>query len=167
MDWQKLSAFPIENIAHVASVVPDLDRAMKEIGAQLGATWAEPQCSDSTLTFPDGPHTTRAMRVTYSLQGPPYLELLEGSQDPKSIWYIGDGPRFHHLGIYVADWRGETRRLEALGMIVEAIGSGMSYVRDPMGVRYELMSWKGKDLVYNWLHGAPDHDRFQKGPSQI
>lgn len=166
MNWEKLSTLPIENISHVASIVPDLDRAMREMSEQIGARWATPRCSEgSTLEMPDGPHTTYDMRVVMSLQGPPYLELLEGSQDPKSIWNIAEGPRFHHIGYYVENWRQEMNRLEQLGMIVEAVGSGMAYIRDPMGIRYEIMSWKGKNLVFDWLHGEPDDAKFQRASS--
>lgn len=166
MNWEKLSALPIENISHVASIVPDLDRAMREMSEQIGATWATTRHSDAVmLQMPDGPHTTRNLRVVMSLQGPPYLELLEGSQDARSIWNIAGGPRFHHIGYYAEDWRQEVHRLEDLGMILEATGSGMAYLRDPVGIRYEVMSWKGKDLVFDWLHGKPDEAMFERASS--
>ena len=47
-------------------------------------------------------------------------------------------------------------------MIVEATGAGMAFVRDPMGIRYEVMSWKGKGLVEEWLRGRPDEARFAR-----
>lgn len=165
MNWEKLSTLSIENISHIGSIVPNLDHSMREMSAQIGATWTTPIVSDATLELADGPHTTFGSRVVMSLQGPPYLELIEGSADPRSIWSIAEGPRFHHIGYYVENWRQEVKRLEALGLTVEAVGSGMAYVRDAMGIRLEVMSWKGKNLVYDWIRGAPDKSKFERAQS--
>ncbi len=38
-------------------------------------------------------------------------------------------------------------------MTVEGIGNGEAYVRDPLGMRYEIISFKGKDMLLNILSG--------------
>ena len=130
---------------------------MKEMGEQLGVDWAPPFTAHQTLQKRDGSSRTDRPEIAYSRQGPPHLEVIQGVEDPEAVCTIANGPGLHHFGIYVERWRREVDRLEQLGMTVEGIGNGMAYVRDPLGMRYEIISFKGKDVLLNILSGKAGH----------
>ena len=125
---------------HVAVVVADLDRAMNELGELLGLTWHEP-FGGAGYQLLHGEIVDSNVRVTYSRQGPPYLELLQ--QCPGTVWAETG---LHHIGIWVDDAHAESKRFAAAGADLEAVGVtsdgtwvGGCYHRTSDGLRVELV----------------------------
>jgi hypothetical protein len=94
---------------HFALVVPDLPAACDEMSRALGLSWARVQSRRVQTETPDGPVAIDVTFV-YSLEGPPYLELLE--QRPGTIFgAVG----LHHMGVWSDDPKAESARLDACG----------------------------------------------------
>jgi hypothetical protein len=133
-------------------VVPDLERAMQELTDALDVHWAKPV----ERQFEGSP-----LRMVFSLDGPPYLELVEGP--PGSPWEATDGPRLDHLGYWSEDLVADRDRLAAGGFGVEAYvppagGVGYGYFRAPAtGLRIELIDSSVRAESFGrW--GVPDPD---------
>jgi hypothetical protein len=94
------------------------------------------------------------VRVCYSQQGPPWLELLEGA--PGSPWdpAVVAGP--HHVGCWVDDLAAASRRLAEQGLPVELdarpVGAQRVYHGAPRsGLRVELFpASDGPDFLARW-----------------
>ncbi|MEU7145305.1 VOC family protein [Nocardia sp. NPDC046473] len=141
---------------HIGIVVADLDKAMAELG-KIGLEWHAPTRNDSDV-FSNGETTHVQPWMTYSKQGPPYLELLE--QMPGTIW---SEPGLHHLGIWADDVPAESKRLTAEGLPLlisshdNTTDSPSCYHQTSDGVRLELMDIGrvGPGLAL-YLSGAAD-----------
>ena len=156
MDPRLLTLAPtsIGNAYHVGHLVPDLHAAMASLGRQLQISWATPFEMDSGFTTPDGAPDSDRVRIAFSSEGPPYLEIIEVVWRPGAIFAEPAGGGFHHLGVFADRWREETARLVAEGMQVERLGSGVAFVRDPRtGLRIEVVSFKGRDFLTRILTG--------------
>ena len=86
---------------HQGIRVPNLERAMDELGAALGVTWCEPQEREQNVWLPDSGAAKIPLRFTYSAEGPQHIELLEGA--PGSIWDGRANPGLHHVGVWSDD----------------------------------------------------------------
>jgi catechol 2,3-dioxygenase-like lactoylglutathione lyase family enzyme len=86
---------------HISLVVEDVAAAMDDLSKLLGLTWAPIQGGDI---------------FTYSLQGPPYLELVKRRDGTNC-----DKTGLHHIGVWVDDMRSESERMEAQGSPLESV----------------------------------------------
>ena len=125
---------------HVAVVVADLDRAMGELGELLGVTWHDPFGGEGYQLL-HGVQVEATSRVTYSREGPPYLELLQ--QCSGTVWAETG---LHHIGIWVDDFKAESARfaekgapLEAVGVTADGAWTAGCYHRTGDGIRIELV----------------------------
>jgi len=149
-----LAPTTIGNAYHVGCLVPDLRDAMASLGRQLQLTWATPFEMDSGFTLPDGTPDSDRVRIAYSAEGPPYVEIIEVVGRSGSIFAEPTSGGFHHLGVFAERWRDETERLASEGMRVERLGAGVAFVRDPRtGLRIEVVSFKGRDFLTRILSG--------------
>ena len=143
-----------ENVFHVGYLVPDLLHAMDTLGRQLEISWATPFEMDSGFETASGEPDSDLVRIAFSGQGPPYLELIEVVPRAGSIFAEPSSGGYHHFGIYADRWRDEVARLTAGGMLLERTGAGVAFVRDPvLGVRVEVVSFKGQDFLRRILSG--------------
>lgn len=94
---------------HVGIVVEDLRAAMDELSATLGLRWRTPH---------DSQYGDWAIKVVYSIDGPPFVELVEGGKNG-GPWDVSKGSRIDHIGYYSEDVVRESERLAALGLPVE------------------------------------------------
>jgi len=103
---------------HVGVVVPDLAAGMAEMSAAVGLAWRPPAQMEMTVRTPSGLATVN-FHYAYSLDGPPYVELVESVDG--SIWAAHDtyGGHAHHLGYWSADLQADAARLERAGMVRE------------------------------------------------
>lgn len=150
------STLPAEAIFHFAMAVPDLERAMAQGRDALGIAWTRVRDVVLPLRGPSGERSETAFQAVYSLQGPPYVELVCGPRG--SLFGAPDGPRLHHAGLIVDDPGAEARRLEGLGYritgtAVTADGSPGSvvYVAGPFGLQLELMAPPLRGVLDDWL----------------
>ena len=86
---------------HFTLVVDDVPRAMEDLTRLFGIQWTRVQA--------DG-------LFAYSLQGPPYLELLKRVDGT-----IHDSTGLHHVGVWVDDPQEESNRLASLGAPLEFV----------------------------------------------
>ena len=116
---------------------------MKELSAGLGVTWASVQ----SLTV-----AGHAIKFTYSLEGPPHLELVEGPEG--SIWEAPDGGYQHHVGYWTDDMRGDRARLAAAGLEVTLEIPGATYHSSASGLRIELVDERARPALERWFAGG-------------
>jgi hypothetical protein len=114
-------------------IVEDIEAAIAELSAGLGLEFNEPH--ESTYGHSH-------IRVCYSLQGPPYVELIQGQ--PGSLWSTTGGPHADHIGYFVDDLEASQAKLEAAGAPVDIdgkqFGNRFAYHRAPAsGMRIELI----------------------------
>lgn len=151
-----------QRLFHVGIRVPDLARAMDEIGTSMDVTWAEPRDNPAqTLWTPDGGAQEIHLKYTYSAEGPQHIELLEGP--PGTFW---DGTVLagaHHVGVWADDVQAETDRLIDLGWdLVGAqhdpgAGDGVgvfTYLQPPSGLIVELVDAAVLPYFEHWWSDA-------------
>jgi len=100
---------------HFGLVVDDLEDAKHAIGGALGMTWAKTQRRTSTLESASGRESVEVCFV-YSLQGPPYLELIERREGS-----IFEHAGLHHIGVWSDDPPAESSRLQDHGWERESV----------------------------------------------
>ena len=81
---------------HVGILVADLDAAIRRFSQVLGLRFGP--VSDTQTPVDSGTITVEHIRPTYSVDGPPYTELIEGSGD--GLFSLQNGEGLHHLGIW-------------------------------------------------------------------
>lgn len=118
---------------HLCFVVADLDQAMRDMSRVLGVDWSVPG---------DGRLGEWKYRIVFSVQGPPFFEMIQGS--PGSPWDASGGSRFDHLGYWTADIAADKDRLAERGAPVEfdscLYGRAFSYHRlVSIGARVEIV----------------------------
>jgi hypothetical protein len=97
---------------HVGVVVPDVRAAMDSYSAAFGFTWS--RVGDTTLdVLVDGRPREARIAATYSMEGPPYLELVE--ERSGAVW-AADALGLQHVGFWTDDLEGSIARLDAAGL---------------------------------------------------
>src|SRR5262245_65960921 len=96
---------------------------MDEIARALGVTWGRVQRRQLDLEAPGGPMPVDVC-YAYSLDGPPYLELIE-----QRAGTVFETLGLHHIGVWTEDPATESARLDELGwprerVIIAAHGRG-------------------------------------------
>lgn len=154
-----LSPVPYENLYHMGIVVPEMDAAMAELSEQIGLTWAPPRVFPVNMRE-GGAIRSYGVKATYSREGPPYFELMEAVGE--TIWSAGYAGQLHHIGVYAEDTQREIARLEETGFTIEAQGQtpegeplGPTYLTNRLGLRIELASGAGREMVADWV-STPD-----------
>lgn len=149
---------------HVGVRVPDIDRAMHEMGSTLGVRWCSLQEREQTVWLPDQGSVNIPLRFTYSSAtapaSPMHLELLEGA--PGSIWDGRVAPGAHHLGVWSDDVRGDTQALVDAGWTLlmaqappENGFGAFTYVQPPSGLIVELVWSAIAPMFQRWFDGGP------------
>ena len=93
--------------------MPDLDKAMDELGVALSLDWCHPQEREQAVWSPSTGATTVHLRFTYSANGPQRVELLQG--EPGSVWDGTEDPGLHHVGLWSDNVAAETASLVDAG----------------------------------------------------
>lgn len=144
----------IEDLYHVAYVVPDLLTAMDTMGRRLQVTWATPFQMSTGFETADGGTDDHVTRFAMSTQGPLHVELIQAVADPSSIFAQPAAGGHHHVGVFAERWRDELARLIDDGMVLERTGSGVGFAHDPdTGLRIEVVSAKGRPYFERILSG--------------
>jgi catechol 2,3-dioxygenase-like lactoylglutathione lyase family enzyme len=148
-------------VAHIAIVVSDLDRAMKEYSQGLGVEWAPSFDMPPGLTGGSDVHeggvSFDGLSAVLPLvsAGPAPIELVytEPSSPASILWGCPDGRDYvHHIAYYVEDIAAESKRLSDAGWArewyVDLHGPlRMAYHRSQLGVRIELVDASIKSEV--------------------
>lgn len=125
---------------HFGLIVENLEEAQAGLTAALGFTWARDQRRTACLDAPGSPLMLE-MAYAYTIEGPPYLEIIE--QRPDSPFeQLG----LHHIAVWSDDPAGESARLEKAGWPRETVGlapdgswAGALYHRGTGGLRLEVV----------------------------
>jgi hypothetical protein len=146
---------------HVGILVEDLDAAMARFAEALGVTFAPVMEGPVRLRSGDD-ETEFVMKATYSHQGPPHIELIQGRED--GIFSLSAGERMHHLGCWSAEFGGDDPPfagscLAALCTVhpVPDAPPGM-WLSDPAalhGVMMEFVDDGSRPMLAEWLAGRP------------
>jgi hypothetical protein len=141
---------------HVAFLVRDMNVAIPDFEKALGLRFRKPE----TLTRVEEPDGTLGPPVlsTYSYEGPPYVQLIEGQ--PTGIYGIDQGEGLHHFGVWVDD-AGESQSI----LVGDGVRSQKQFARDGEvtawyshpgdlhGVRVEYTGEAVRPGVESWLRG--------------
>lgn len=136
-----------ETYLHASFLVPNLELAIEEFGSTFGTRFHAP------LSFPIADldqigidDDEGLVRYSYSIQGPPYYELIEavGSH----IYKPEQGFGFHHLGMWMDDEQAMRAHLTDMGIGISAISwsadhQALSIFTEPfgpLGLRIEFMN---------------------------
>ncbi len=133
---------------------------MVEMGAELSLTWCDVQSRQQKCWTPEHGSASYQLRFTYSAEGPQHVELLEGA--PGSVWFAGDTPGIHHVGVWVDDVVSETNALVAKGWRIAAASKSpeegygsFTYVVPPSGLIVELVDAAALPRFERWWAGEP------------
>ena len=143
-------------LSHVGRVVADLERAMDLASSSHGFRWAPVRRTPSRLWI-DGREVDVVTAVTWSLDGPVHVELIE--EIPGTVFEAARGGPLHHVAYWVPDLLAEAERLVAGGYEVEATLPGpdlvnhFCYLRGPDGMRVEPKPEASRSALERWLHG--------------
>lgn len=102
------------DLYHIGLTVPDLRAAMEQYADAFGFGWATVRESTHAVVV-DGEQRQAQIAVTYSLQGPPYLELIEERRG--AVWGA-DGLALTHVGFWAEDVSAAMQALDASGVTV-------------------------------------------------
>ena len=148
---------------HIGIRVTDLEAAMDQVGKHAGVTWASVQDRPMSVWVPGSGPTVLQLAVTYSIEGPVHLELLQGPAG--SIWDGHDVPGAHHFGYWSDDVAADTESLLAAGWTLELAAAApedgygrFTYVRSPSGYLAEPVSVDVKRRFERWWAGGPLND---------
>ena len=122
---------------HVGILVEDIQAAQDELSGALGIRFRKPH----TSVYGDW-----TIQVCYSVEGPPFIELIEGGTNG-GPWDVSNGPRIDHIGYYSQDVLKDRAHLEANGLPVDfdpvpfGRGENFCYHCGPAtGARIELVN---------------------------
>jgi hypothetical protein len=129
----------VPKVFHWAIVVENFDLSAESIGRNLGYTFAESIVSHRPfLNSVSGEADSCRLRVSYSRQGPPYLELIE-ILEPGPAFTFADIGRIHHLGLWCDD-------LAAAEADLAASGSPYFQIQSDNGDLFGLLSEHSPDF---------------------
>lgn len=121
-----------EPLFHVGILVKDIEAAVAHFGALLGAEF-EPVHSQEISTG-------ETIRLCYSLQGPPYLELVE--MTGVGVWSPCQGEGLHHIGFSDPSVTSRCAEFGEVDVIASGGGSPLVAMTRPAtlhGVRVEYL----------------------------
>jgi methylmalonyl-CoA/ethylmalonyl-CoA epimerase len=138
-------------VYHFGLVVPDLDAAVEQYSTAFGFRF----CKAQQLRLPvlvDGQPRSVELLASYSIGGPPYLELIE--ERSGSTW-AADAFGMNHMGFWAKDMDAAMARLEKHGMPCRVCGTAtpprMSYHQAGTGVWIELVDHSVRETLDTWM----------------
>lgn len=127
---------------HVGIVVADLDRAIVDYADMLHLTFPQPRTTAVEQAH-EGTVAQHEVRAVFSMEGPPYVELIENAVGVLGARHNG----LHHFGYACDDVDEALRELREAGRTIEATLSkdgviAAFFVRSagPHGARIEYSS---------------------------
>ncbi len=146
-------------LSHLGMVVPDLEAAMAEHRRLLGLSWPEIKVLEDVYRLPDGATRTVPLRVVFSREGPPYLELIEAV--PGTPWTVPSGGGLHHVAYWSETLLEDVATFVEAGLDVELtragpeIAQGFSYRVCESGTRVELIDVAARPAIEAWTGTSP------------
>jgi catechol 2,3-dioxygenase-like lactoylglutathione lyase family enzyme len=139
------------DVYHVGILVNDLAEGMARFSTVLGLSFDEPKTVPLTLEI-DGKAVPGEVTCVYSVEGPPFVELIEAQAD--GLWGHQHGEGLHHIGSWEEDLEARLEELLAEGALVDvkaAIGDQFvaAYLKpEPIhNTRLELVARKAESVL--------------------
>ncbi|MQA13842.1 MAG: hypothetical protein GEV09_06590 [Pseudonocardiaceae bacterium] len=142
---------------HVGLLVLDLEEAILDFSKVLNLDFNDPTVVHfNRLEDPD-PHEFD-VRVTYSRQGPPHLELIEAKGS--GVYSAAQGEGFHHIGLWEPNMSKSVERsstatgLRSEAKIVMPDGQTFVWFSDPAsghGTRLEFVDESTRPDIEKWI----------------
>lgn len=151
-----------QDVSHIGVVVDDLDAAIEHFRSAFGWSFSESiRMGPLELHAPGEPSGKLPvdLKVAWSLDSNPPLELIEGDAD--SLWGVGPGEhRIHHYGYWVEDIGAAAAAARAGGyepevLLTEDGAKGFAYHLRPGGMRIELIERTSEQPIKAWREGGP------------
>ena len=147
------------DLYHVAWVVPNLSEAMEAFGI-TGLRWATPVVRTVIMQTPTTEPTGVSILVTYSIDDPLHVELIEHC--PQSPWQTEALGIPHHMGWWTDDLHADIASLVDEGYQLQAwmVGdngkpSRFAYLLNHHGARVELVDRAAEPQLRAWWSGQP------------
>jgi hypothetical protein len=145
---------------HLAFIVGDLEAAMDAYEPLLGVRFREPEVMRLAHVEEPGfgrpePHPFE-VRLTYSLEGPPYYELVEAGGD--TLFAAAHGEGLHHVGVWseaAPDAPIDVRMLTDAGKTF----AWFTAPAGPAGVRVEFVDARRRGRMDRWWARATPRQR--------
>jgi catechol 2,3-dioxygenase-like lactoylglutathione lyase family enzyme len=143
--------------AHIGFLVKDLDASITRVSSVLGVTFPDPVVSSPPVFIDEGTTTKLDLRLTWSHEGPPHIELIEAQ--PSGLYSLKGGEGFHHLGVWEDDFSSLRRNMELWELSEQAAqqeqdGETIANYTSPAdlyGMRLEFVSTARKAEILEWL----------------
>lgn len=148
------------DLYHIGMTVPDLSVAMEQFSLAFGFDWATVHERTPTVVV-DGVLRKAEIAVTYSIQGPPHLELVQ--ERSGDIWGAS-GLSLTHVGYWAEDVAAAQRGLHAAGFTTRMHspddGGPMrySYNQTPSGLWVELVHTSFRADLTSWIASTQGQD---------
>jgi catechol 2,3-dioxygenase-like lactoylglutathione lyase family enzyme len=141
---------------HIGILVKDLDAAIRRFHKVLQISFRAPRVVQVTLDHTAGKNPAE-LRFTYSLEGPPYYELLEALDTGIFGLQQGEGP--HHIGMWASDGRERVKDLQGRGLRPEivhySVGGQLVFAyfepADFLGTRIEVLDSSQRAIHEEWI----------------
>lgn len=155
---------------HIGILVPDLESAAHRLSSLLDVTFVQPRLAQADVFDDRGAKRELELLITYSREGPPHLELLQ-SQGDEGL-YAPPEHGLHHVGLWEPDPEAVLRRLQALGVGLEASqhtreGSIIALYTEPAdsaGTRFEYVNTALRPGVEEWITTSDALPHDHSGP---
>lgn len=145
---------------HIGIIVADLDKAIADFGRVFKVRFNPPSVLPIGMVW-KGSTIKHNVRVTYSIDGPPYLELIESHET--GYYSLERGKGIHHVGLWVPDLEKTMSANERFRMLdIEATlpnkatgcVTSMSAAASLHGVRLELIDERRRPGIEAWIKGG-------------
>ncbi len=145
---------------HYGILVEGIEQGMERFGDLLGIRFRPPATAHVDDFVDDGQKSVLDLTVTYSMEGPPYTELLEMTGD--GIYGSHNGEGFHHIGVWEPDCEAKTAEWEAKGLdplATQYTPEGRIIVvyfrpEGTHGACLELVDEARRAQMEQWIHGG-------------
>jgi hypothetical protein len=148
------------NVFHLGILVKDMDAGVERFGALLGIRFRPPAIAHVDAYVEGSRSSVLDLKVTYSMEGPPYVELLEAQGDGLYGAHHGEG--FHHIGVWEPDCEARKAEWERKGLESEGVQYTpegriiVAYFRPEgsHGARLELVDEARRRQMEQWIRGG-------------
>jgi len=155
---------------HVGILVADLAAALPRLGTALGVEFRAPAELPFVhrVTDQDPNAHSGVSRVSFSRQGPPYIEVLEA--DESRYKGLHQGERIHHIGLWVPNAEAELGRLTEVGIESdvelrsdngERVLAWLNHPGSLHGVRIEYVDETLRPTFEAWIGGEGEPDFWE------
>ncbi len=135
------------NLYHVGVLVTDLEAAKAHFAQVLGLTFGETRAIPLQGVEDEGRVVDIELRVVYSVEGPPFLELIEARDDGTWGRHLGEG--LHHIGVWQDDLEDRVAELLAAGHTAQCVvrRADGSMLATYLGIEHEHVHGTRIELV--------------------